>query len=147
MPIASYKSYNLACPIFVLYLGKEGVCPKLLLEIPYQSYNLGLLSYNYFQIHVQPAYRQVYAKCFAAMRQIYIVSYLIFVGALVFDFVAPQRTFVRSLETQTKIFQRKNKAIRVQFKDEKTLLALENLWKILTKHHKLMYLTGGRAPN
>ena len=57
---ASYKSYNLTrCPIFVLYLGEEGICPILFLKISYKSYNLGVLFYNYFQIHVQPAYQQV----------------------------------------------------------------------------------------
>ncbi len=60
VPTASYKSYNLThCPIFVLYLGEEGICPIFFLKMSYKSYNLGVLSYNYFQIHVQPAYRQV----------------------------------------------------------------------------------------
>ncbi len=60
VPTASYKSYNLAlCPIFVLYLDEEAICPILFLKMSYKSYYLGLLSYNYFQIHVQPAYRQV----------------------------------------------------------------------------------------
>ena len=63
-------SYNLAhCPIFDLYLGEEGICPIFSLKMSYKSYNLGVLSYNYFQIHVQPAYRQVQAKnlrCYAA---------------------------------------------------------------------------------
>ncbi len=60
VPTASYKSYNLAhCPIFILYLGEEGIFPILFLKMSYKSYILGLLSYNYFQIHVQPAYRQV----------------------------------------------------------------------------------------
>ena len=45
--------------LIVLYLGEEGICPILFLKMSYKSYNLGLLSYNYFQIHVQPAYRQV----------------------------------------------------------------------------------------
>ncbi len=45
VPTASYKSYNWArCPIFVLYLGEEGICPILFLKLSYKSYNLGLLS-------------------------------------------------------------------------------------------------------
>ncbi len=57
VPTASYKSYNLTrCPIFVLYLCEEGICPIFSLKMSHKSYNLGLLSYNYFQIHVQPAY-------------------------------------------------------------------------------------------
>ncbi len=36
---ASYKSYNLAhCPIFVLYLGEEGICPIIFLKMSYKSY-------------------------------------------------------------------------------------------------------------
>ncbi len=41
----------------------------------YKSYNLGVLSYNYFQIYVLPAYRQVQEKNFAAMRQTHFVNY------------------------------------------------------------------------
>ncbi len=76
VPTASYKSYNLTqCPIFVLYLDDEGICPILFLKMSYKSYNLGVLSYNYFQIHVQPAYRQVQAKMFAATRQTHIINH------------------------------------------------------------------------
>ncbi len=58
--MASYKSYIFTrCPIFVLYLGEEGICPIVFFKMSYKSYNLGVLSYNNFQIHVQPAYRQV----------------------------------------------------------------------------------------
>ena len=57
VPTASYKSYNWThCPLFVLYLGEEGICPIFFLKMSYKSYNLGVLSYNYFQIHVQHAY-------------------------------------------------------------------------------------------
>ncbi len=72
VPTASHKSYNLTrCPIFVLYLGEEGICPIFSLKMSYKSYNLHVLSYNHFQIHVQPTYRQVQAKFFAAVRQIH----------------------------------------------------------------------------
>ena len=47
VPTASYKSYNLTrCPIFVLYLGEEGICPIFSLKMSYKSYNLDVLSYN-----------------------------------------------------------------------------------------------------
>ena len=85
MPTASYKSYNLACPIFVLYFGEEGICPILFLKMSYKSYNLGLLSYNHFQIHIQPAYRQVKAKFFAAARQVHIVTNNILYSSLSLD--------------------------------------------------------------
>ncbi len=53
VPTASYKSYNLThCPIFVLYLGEEGICPIFYLKMSHESYNLGVLSYNHFQTHV-----------------------------------------------------------------------------------------------
>ncbi len=46
VPTASYKSYNWArCPIFVLYLGEEGICPILFLKMSYKSYNV--MSYNW----------------------------------------------------------------------------------------------------
>ena len=46
VPTASYKSYNLTyCPIFVLYLSEEGICPIFSLRMSYKSYNLGVLSY------------------------------------------------------------------------------------------------------
>ncbi len=75
-PRRPYKSFNLThCPIFVLYLDEEGICPIFSLKMSYKSYNLGVLSYNYFQIHVQPAYRQVQAKIFAAARQTHTVNH------------------------------------------------------------------------
>ena len=45
--------------LVVLYFGEEGICPILFLKMSYKSYKLGLLSYNYFQIHIQPACQQV----------------------------------------------------------------------------------------
>ena len=85
VPTASYRSYNLSCcPIFVLYLGEEGICPIFSLKMSYKSYNLGVLSFNYFQIHVRPAYRQVWTKFFAAMRQIRIVHLNILYSRLSF---------------------------------------------------------------
>ncbi len=79
-----------------------------------------------------------------------VVSYLIFVGALVFEFLAAplnqilttQDTFVRCPEAHTKIFQRTNMAIL-----QKTLLGIADFWKKLTQHPELMYLTGGEATN
>ncbi len=83
VPTASYKSYNLTrCPIFVLYLGEEGISPIFSLKMSYKSYNLGVLSYNYFQIHVHPAYRQVNAKFFAATRHILILNHNILQSSL-----------------------------------------------------------------
>ncbi len=72
MLTASYKSYNLTrCPIIVLYLGEEGICPIFSLKMSYKSYNLGVLSYNYFQIHVRPAYRQVWTKRIVHLNILY----------------------------------------------------------------------------
>ncbi len=85
--MASYKSYNLThCPIFVLYLGEEGICPIFFSKMSYKSYNLGVLSYNYFQVHVQTstAYRQVLAKFFAATRQMHMVNHNILYSGLSF---------------------------------------------------------------
>ncbi len=79
MPTASYKSYNLTrCPIFVLYLTEEGICPIFSLKMSYKSYNLGVLSYNYFQIHVQPAYIDKFRQNFSPLRGNYVLSIIIF---------------------------------------------------------------------
>ncbi len=59
--MASYKSYNLArCPIFVLYLDEEGICPILFLKMSYKSYDLGLLSYNVLYFVEKLSYNPVF---------------------------------------------------------------------------------------
>ena len=56
MPSASYKPYNLTCPIFVVYLGEEGIYPL---------YSLKMMSYY----HIEP-------KCHILSENCPIIQYI-----------------------------------------------------------------------